>query len=404
MRGNKILTVSEVSFRIQKLLDDDPLLSNLWIRGEISNFKNHPTGHLYFSLKDKECALRAVMFKSKAWRLKFLPKDGMDCLVRGYVSLYPKDTVVQLYVEEIIPAGVGLQALALAELKERLQKKGYFSPERKKPIPYLPRAIGVVTSPAGAVIRDIYKVVQKRYPGMPVILFPTGVQGEKAVQSVVEGISTLNKRKEIDVIIVARGGGSAEDLSVFNTESVADAVFASTKPIVSAIGHEIDWTITDLVADVRAATPSMAGELVVPVRFELENSLFKYKERLLRAVNGRMERERMRLAYLREAGVMKKPERWLNRYQDHLSRCELLLFKNIRELHEKAEHHLQVIAGKLHALSPLATLGRGYSLCKNSQGKILTEARHVSINEQVKVQLYKGSLGCVVVAKEEECD
>ncbi|MBZ4652714.1 MAG: xseA2 [Peptococcaceae bacterium] len=404
MRGNKILTVSEVSFHIQKLLDDDPLLSNLWIRGEISNFKHHPTGHFYFSLKDKECTLRAVMFKSKTWRLNFLPKDGMDCLVRGYVSLYPKDTVVQLYAEEIIPAGVGLQALALAELKEKLQKKGYFAPERKKPIPYLPGAIGVVTSPAGAAIRDIYRVVQKRYPGMPVILFPAGVQGEKAAQSIVEGIRALNGRKEIDVIIVARGGGSAEDLSVFNVESVADAVFASTKPIVSAIGHEIDWTITDLVADVRAATPSMAGELVVPVRWELENSLSKYKERLLRAARGRMERENMRLAYLKEAGVMKKPERWLNRYQDYLSRCESSLYKSTRELHGKAEYHLHVIAGRLHALSPLATLGRGYSLCQNSEGKIVTEARHVSINEQVKVRLYKGSLGCIVVAKEEECD
>lgn len=404
MRGNKILTVSEVSFHIQKVLDNDPLLANLWIRGELSNFKHHPTGHFYFSLKDKECTLRAVMFRSKTWKLNFLPKDGLDCLVRGYVSSYPKDTVVQLYAEEIIPAGVGLQALALAELEEKLQKKGYFAAERKKTIPYLPGAIGVVTSPAGAAIKDIYRVVQKRYPGMPVILFPAGVQGEKAAQSIVEGIRVLNERKEIDVIIVARGGGSAEDLNVFNAESVADAVFASSKPIVSAIGHEIDWTITDLVADVRAATPSMAGELVVPVRWELENSLLKYKERLLRAMRGRLERENMRLAYLLEAGVMKKPERWLNRYQDQLSRIESILYKSTRELHASAEHQLQVIGGKLHALSPLATLGRGYSLCKDSEGKIVTKARHVSINEQVMVQLYKGSLGCIVVSKEEECE
>ena len=320
MRRNKIFTVSEVSLHIQKMLDNDPLLANLWIRGELSNFKHHPTGHFYFSLRDKECTLRAVMFRSKTWRLNFLPKDGMDCLVRGYVSLYPKDTIVQLYAEEIIPAGVGLQALALAELKEKLQKKGYFAAERKRPIPYLPGAIGVVTSPAGAAIKDIYRVVQKRYPGMPVILFPAGVQGEKAAQTIVEGIRILNERKEIDVIIVARGGGSAEDLNVFNAESVADAVFASSKPIVSAIGHEIDWTITDLVADVRAATPSMAGELVVPVRWELENSLFKYKERLLRSARGWLERENMRLAYLQESGIMKKPERWLNRYQDQLRR------------------------------------------------------------------------------------
>ena len=289
--NKKIYSINELSLLIKGIMDNHPVLSALWVRGEITNFKRHSSGHLYFSLKDEHSNIRAVMFRSRAMKLKFMPRDGLDCLVRGYISLYPKETSLQFYAEEIIPAGEGLQSIALAELKEKLQKKGYFSPERKKPLPHLPRGVGVVSSPVGAAIRDISRVINRRYPGMPIILYPTLVQGEKAAETVAEGIRILNEREDLDVIIVARGGGSTEDLYVFNSEIVADAVFHSTKPVVSAIGHEIDFTVTDLVADLRAATPSMAGELVVPVKVELEQMLTKQKGRLFHLLKIRLDKE-----------------------------------------------------------------------------------------------------------------
>lgn len=307
----RIWQVGELGTLVQRVIDNEPVFGNLWVRGEISNFKKHTAGHLYFSLKDNQASVRAVMFKSRAWSLNFTPTDGMDCLVRGYLSVYPRDTMLQLYVEEIIPAGVGLQHVLLEELKKRLGEKGYFATERKRPLPFLPRAVGVVTSPVGAAIRDIFQVIRRRYPGMPVIVYPALVQGEKAAPRVARGIEVLNDTAEVDVIIVARGGGSTEDLAVFNSEIVAEAFFTSQKPIISAIGHEIDVTIADLVADLRAPTPSAAAELVVPVKRELEKRIEKMREGLSQAVESRLEREKMRLAYLADAGVMKRPDRWL---------------------------------------------------------------------------------------------
>ncbi|MDD2432087.1 MAG: exodeoxyribonuclease VII large subunit [Clostridia bacterium] len=400
--NKKIYSISELSSFIKRIMDNHPVLSSLWVKGEITNFKHHSSGHLYFSLKDEKSNVRAVMFRSRAQKLNFKPRDGLDCLVRGYISLYPKETALQLYVEEIVPAGIGLQSIALAELKEKLQKKGYFAPERKKPLPRLPKGIGVVSSPVGAAIRDISRVVRRRYPGMPVILYPTLVQGEKAVETVVEGIKTLNGRDDLDVIIVARGGGSAEDLHVFNSELVAEAIFNSVKPIVSAIGHEIDFTIADLVADVRAATPSMAGELVVPVKAELVEMLNKEKERLFHLMYTRLDKEKMRVSYLAEMSVLKRPERWLDKYGDELSKLEERLEICSEGLLNTYQQKLSLIAGKLQSLSPLATLARGYSICKDERGAILTDVRKVALQEKITIQLYCGSLQCNVLEKEEK--
>ncbi|MCR4442236.1 MAG: exodeoxyribonuclease VII large subunit [Peptococcaceae bacterium] len=401
MCADRILKVSDLAALLQKMLDDRPELSNLWVRGEISNFKKHAAGHLYFSIKDEKAAVRAVMFKSRAWSLNFLPRDGMDCLVRGYVSLYPREVMVQFYVEEIIPAGIGLQHLALEEIKKKLQEKGYFAPERKRPLPFLPRGLGVVTSPTGAAIRDIHHVVQRRYPGMPVILYPALVQGDKAAQEVAEGLRMLGAREDIDVIIVARGGGSMEDLGVFNTETVAEAVFKSPKPVISAVGHEIDYTITDLVADVRAATPTAAGELAVPVKDELFKALDKSREKLYHVLQNRLERERMRLGYLAGSGALNSPARWLRNYQEELAKQEVLLFDLLDGYLRNKRHELQVASGKLQSLSPLDTLARGFSICKDKNGRVVFRASQVELNETVGIQLFSGRLECVVTKKED---
>jgi exodeoxyribonuclease VII large subunit len=399
--NKKIYSVSELSAFIKNLFEQNAVLSNLWVRGEITNFKKHTSGHLYFSLKDQNSNLRVVMFKGRAGSLQFTPRDGLDCLVRGYVSIYPKETSLQFYAEEMIPAGLGLQSLALAELKEKLQKKGYFAPERKRPLPLLPRGVGVVSSAVGAAIRDISRVVQRRYPGMPVILYPTLVQGEKAAETVAEGIRVLSGRDDLDIIIVARGGGSTEDLAVFNSEIVADAVFQSAKPIISAIGHEIDFTVTDLVADVRAATPSMAGELAVPVKADILRMLAKQKERLFYLIDARLNKERMRLSYLTETRIIKKPDRWLDKYREEVNKKEEQLHSKIQNILQRAQANLAVSAAKLDSLSPLSTLARGYSICLGADGHILTNAKYAAVDEKVKIRLYAGSLECTVLAKEE---
>ncbi|MDX9872090.1 MAG: exodeoxyribonuclease VII large subunit [Clostridia bacterium] len=402
MKANKIMTVSELSALVKKTMDEKTELANVWIRGEISNFKKHAAGHLYFSLKDDRSSIRAVMFKSRSVSLNFFPQDGMDCLVKGYVSVFERDVAVQLYAEEIVPAGTGLQHLALEALKKKLQAKGYFATERKRPLPAIPRGLGVVTSPTGAAIRDIQNVVYRRYPGMPIYLYPALVQGDRAAAAVAAGIVALGSLPEADVVIIARGGGSREDLAVFNDESVAAAVYACPKPVISAVGHEIDYSIADLVADVRAATPTAAGELAVPVKAELLKTLDKYGEKLYRALNSRLERDRMRLGYLLEAGVMKNPERWLRLYQEKLSKQETLVFDLFETILKKKQSDTQVIAGKLSALSPLDTLARGYAICKKQDGRIVVQAGQVELNERLDIQLNRGFLECTVTKKGED--
>lgn len=401
MEKSKFYTVSELALLIEKALDKQPL-NSLWVRGEISNFKRHTSGHLYFSVKDSKCSIRSVMFKSRTWSLNFEPWDGMDCLVRGYVSLYSKETIVQLYVEEIIPAGKGLQFAALEELKKKLASKGFFAPERKRPLPFLPRKVGVVTSPAGAAIKDIYQVIQRRYPGMPVVLYPVQVQGQGAPEGLARGITELGKLEDLDLIILARGGGSSDDLEAFNTEVVAEAVFFSPKPVISAVGHEIDYTIADLVADVRAATPSVAGELAVPIKDEVQKNLEKMRERLNRIMENNLDREKMRLAFLASSTIIKKPERWMAKYLEDLALKETRLFKVFENNVRSQKQELAILAEKLAALSPLATLARGYSICKDSAGRIIADSRQVGLNEAIFVRLNRGSLECLVRGKVEE--
>lgn len=402
MVNTEIISVRQLSKIIKDTINDRPELSALWVRGELSNFKRHTSGHVYFSLKDEYSSIRAVMFKSKAAALKFDAKDGMDCLVRGFVSVYERDVAVQLYAEEIVPAGTGLQFLALEELKKKLLAKGYFSEKNKKKLPRIPEGVGVVTSQTGAAIRDIQNVIERRYPGMPVYLYPATVQGEKAVSSIVKGLMILNQLPDIDVIILARGGGSNEDLAVFNMEQIADAVYDSCLPVISAVGHEIDITIADLVADVRAATPTAAGELAVPVKNELITSLEKIEEKLVFAMSSKIDKDQLKLNNLSKANVFINPDHWLRRFREVLERKEVQLYDSYIGSTQKIKSELQIISGKLHALSPLDTLARGYSICKTQQGEILTDSALVSRGDPIKIKLHRGLIESVVTEKEHE--
>ena len=275
------LTVRELTAYIKQLVDSDMLLSNVSVSGEISNFKHHSSGHMYFSLKDQDAVIRCVMFRTYNARMKFIPEEGMKVIVRGYVSVYAPGGTYQLYAEEMQPDGTGSLYLAFEQLKRKLEAQGWFARERKKPIPRLPRAIGIVTSPTGAVIRDILNVLQRRYPNIRVIIYPSAVQGNDAPAQLARGIRYFNGERNVDVIILARGGGSIEDLWPFNDEGLAYAIYDSQIPIISAVGHETDFSISDFVADLRAPTPSAAAELAVPEKAVMKERLIIYEKNLI---------------------------------------------------------------------------------------------------------------------------
>jgi exodeoxyribonuclease VII large subunit len=418
MEKNKALTVTQLSALIQGTLNREPLLKGLWVRGEITNFKRHNSGHLYFSLKDKETVVRAVMFKGSADKLRFRPEDGQDCFFRGYVALYARETQLQFYVEEIEAAGQGSEALALEQLKKELAAKGYFDQATKKPVPSLPKAVGVISSPTGAVIQDIKKVIWRRYPGMPIVLYPSAVQGKEAVDTVVRGFAVMEKA-DVSVVILARGGGSTEDLSVFNRAEIVEAIFRCTKPVISAVGHETDVTLADLAADLRAATPSMAAEVAVPIKEELVTLIAQQQERLkaglLRDLRRQQERlarvkasfvftspqrffasRRERLLQLKSSYVFAQPQRLLDPQRDRLSRLQEKIRERIHFSLQESQNRLRREVAKLEALSPLATLARGYAICKDEQGHVISDAAQAGVDQRLLVALSKGSLACRV--------
>jgi exodeoxyribonuclease VII large subunit len=418
MEKDKALTVSQLSALISKTLNQEPLLKGLWVRGEITNFKRHNSGHLYFSLKDKETVVRTVMFKGHADKLKFRPEDGQECFFRGYVALYARETQLQFYVEEIEAAGLGSEALALEQLKKELAAKGYFDPANKKPVPRLPEAVGVISSPTGAVIQDIKKVLWRRYPGMPILLYPSAVQGKEAVESVVRGFAAMEKTG-VSVVILARGGGSTEDLTAFNREEIVEAIHRCTKPVISAIGHETDVTLADLAADLRAATPSMAAEVAVPIKDEILAMIAQQNERLklalLRDLRRQQERltrlkgsfvfvnpgrffasRRDRLLQLKNSYIFSQPQRLLDPQRDRLSRYQEKIQERMSSLLQESQNRLSREVVKLEALSPLATLARGYAICKDEQGHVLYDTAQVGAGQRITVNLSKGALSCRV--------
>jgi exodeoxyribonuclease VII large subunit len=400
--GFEAYSVSQVAALIQEGLERTPVLSQLWVKGEISNFKRHTSGHLYFSIQDAQSAIRAVMFKGKAGALKFMPKNGMECLFHGRVSLYAKEVQVQFYADDIAPAGVGAENLALEALKQKLADLGYFDHHRKKKLPFLPRGIGVVTSRTGAVIEDICQVVWRRYPGMPVYLYPALVQGEQAPASLAAGLAFMSVRPELDVIILARGGGSAQDLTAFNTERVAEAIFRCPKPVISAVGHETDVTVADLAADVRAATPSVAAELAVPLLDELRARQNREKERLRQGAGLWLKQAEERLSRYKNGLVWADAvTRFIEPKMEQLMRMESDLRKAAEDALERARHDLAVKCGQLQALSPLSTLERGYAICLDAEGRVISRAGQVSEGGEIQVKLARGRLGCLILTKED---
>lgn len=399
----KIWTVAELTREISQTLSDNPDFMNCWVSGEISNYKNHrPSGHWYFTLKDEYSSLKGVMFRSRAERVRFVPKDGMKVLVRGSIRIYERDGNIQLYAEEMQPSGVGALYLAYEQLKERLGQEGLFATERKRPIPRYPRRVGIVTSPTGAALKDILKVMQRRNPQISWILAPAAVQGELAPREVAQAIARLNRHSQVDVIIVGRGGGSLEELWAFNTEEVARAIAASRIPVISAVGHETDVTIADMVADLRAPTPSAASELAVPVWLELKADLEQLELRLRNTMNSQIQRKRQRLDSLKAIGPLSNPFWRIDQNRQRLDSLSEGLEQGMTRFVSDKNGILKLLTAKLDLLSPLAILGRGYSLTYDPKGKVLHNSQDINVGQQVQVRLQQGLLTCAVLAKDDE--
>ncbi len=392
----KIISVSNLNGYIKEKLDSDLLLGNLWVRGEISNFKHHSSGHMYFTLKDKTGAIRAVMFRSRNNSLFFEPKEGMAVIAKGYVSVYERDGIYQLYVEEMHQQGVGTLHVAYLQLKEKLEKEGLFEPGRKRPLPRFPQRIGVITSQTGAAVRDIVTVIHRRYPQAHIIIIPVAVQGDEAPGQICEGIRLANEMKNLDVLIVGRGGGSIEELWAFNTEVVARSIFASNIPVVSAVGHETDFTIADFVADMRAPTPSAAAEIVVPDFRDIQKNIDTLEQRMVLGMKGIIHKYSERVNSLTGSPAMKRPQDRLYRLMqdlDHLTR-RMAQAAKLKLTEKKSCLALQV--SRLDDMSPLATMKRGYSICRDNKGKVIKSIKEMRAGDTLEVIVADGSADCIV--------
>lgn len=396
MTGQEALTVSELNARIKGLIESDPVLGSVCVRGELSNYKVYPSGHHYFTLKDAESSLRCVMFRFAASKLRFRPESGMGVTVWGRVSVYPRDGAYQLYCEDIMPEGAGDLQVAFEQLKEKLQREGLFDPAHKKPIPRYPERIAVITSSAGAAVHDIIRVLRKRWPVAKVILLPVRVQGVEAPPEIVGAIRYANRYKVADVIITGRGGGSIEDLWAFNDERVARAIYESELPVISAVGHEPDVTIADYVADLRAATPSNAAELAAPDMSELREAIMSARARLDQAVDRGIRERRKRLEELGSRRVMRSPTGFIDQRRLELDSIRLRLDSAASARLNREKQRFASLAAKLDALSPLKVLGRGYSIALDSEGRAVKEAGQLRPGDRLSLRLSKGEADCLV--------
>lgn len=393
---SKAITVSQLNRYLKDIVESQQVLNNIYVVGEISNFLHYyRSGHLYFTLKDNQSQLKAVMFSSYAQRLKFSPEDGMSVICRGRVSVYEKDGLYQLYVEDMQPDGVGSLSLAFEQLKERLSREGLFDEKHKKPLPKYPRKIGVATSNMGAAIEDIKNITKRRFPLAQLVIVPTVVQGEQAGDDIVKSIKLLDSIDDIDLIIVGRGGGSVEDLWAFNLEKVARAVFECNKPVISAVGHETDFTICDFVADLRAPTPSAAAELAVPDSSQLISHLNNINYTLSVSLNRKLEKEYQRFDFLVANSILSKPEKFFSELSENVANKN----KQITDLYSakiKDKYLLLAnFAGRLDALSPLAVISRGYSICENEKG-LIKSVKDTDKGDKISVKLSDGILNCTV--------
>lgn len=394
------ITVSELNKYIKNQVDADEYLNNVYIKGEISNFKHHYTGHMYFTLKDEKSLIKCVMFKTATSTLTFMPKDGMKVLILGTVSIYEAGGVYQIYCKAMQEDGIGDLYKAFEELKEKLEKEGLFDKAHKKKIPIMPNTIGVLTSQTGAVIRDIINVSTRRNPNVYIKLYPIPVQGKGAEIKIVEAIETMNKYKLSDVIILARGGGSLEDLWPFNEEIVARTIYASEIPIISAVGHETDFTIADFVADLRAPTPSAAAELAQVDVKEIEEKINSYRNRFKIALKKKVEYMRLRYEKALASKVFKEPTQKINEYYMNidikLKNMEMIVQNKIKEAKLKATNSI----ARLDTLSPLKTLVRGYSIVEE-KGKVIKSIKQVQENDIITVRMYDGRISTKVQKVEE---
>ncbi len=392
----RVFSVSELNGHIKLLLDADPLLSEVVVRGELSNYKIYPSGHHYFTLKDQNASLRCVMFRGEASRLRFRPENGMGVTCAGRVSVFPRDGAYQLYVASIQPEGLGDLYVAFEQLKAKLSAEGLFDRDRKKPIPAMPERIAVITSGAGAAVRDVIRVLGKRWPLSRVIVLPVRVQGAEAPPEIVGAIRYANRYRVADLIITGRGGGSMEGLWAFNDERVARAIYESEIPVISAVGHEPDVTISDFVADLRAATPSNAAELAVPDRRDIEDQLRTLEQRARQSMCKRLEQHRSRLEDLASRPVMKSPRGFVDQRREDLDRAARdLLAAEERILSGKKQEYIR-LASALEAMSPLKVLSRGFSVVTDDRGAVLRDPMAVAEGDAVHIRMERGALDCRV--------
>jgi exodeoxyribonuclease VII large subunit len=447
---SRIYSIKEINKYIRMKLESDGLLSDVWLRGEISNFTHHSSGHMYFTLKDSDSRLKCIMFASHNQKLPFIPREGAKVMARGNVSVYERDGNYQFYVTLMQPDGIGSLYLAFEQLKQKLEREGLFEPGRKKQIPKFPKAIGIITSPTGAAVRDVLITLQRRYPQVPVTVFPVLVQGPQAATAIVRAIETMNRLAEVDVLIVGRGGGSLEELWAFNEEVVARSIAASLIPVISAVGHETDYTIADFVADLRAATPTAAAELAVPHILELEQQIGRFRQRLEQSLKSQLQDRKERLHRVRRSPFFLHPRRYLLEQAERLDRLtERLGSRFSRQTERRRERLLRLrtalsgahpgsqlqfaakrwrtsgrqlelamqglvkqhrirLAGtirQLDALSPLKVMSRGYGLVYDeNEQRLIKSVADVQPGDLIKVKLADGQLDCQVWSMKGEFD
>jgi len=399
MSEKNIFTVAELNEYIKNLIENDYVLINVYVKGEISNFVNHKTGHFYFTVKDDKSVLKAVMFGGSS-KVKFMPENGMKVIIRGRISLFVRDGQYQIYCEEIEPDGIGSLYIAFEQLKAKLESEGLFDIRNKKPLPKIPSTIGIITSPTGAAIRDMINIITRRFSMAKIILFPTLVQGANAAQQLSAGIKYFNVTSMVDVIIIGRGGGSIEDLWAFNDENLARIISASQIPVISAVGHETDFTICDFVADLRAPTPSAAAELAVPDTFELKKQLLNVEKKIDLILSNKIKNYREKINNYENANVLKNPMNIIDDKRMNILHIEKNLTNRMQLILSEKKSKFVMYSSKLEALNPLSVLTRGYSVVyKEKDKKIVKKLDDVDIKSEISVKLSDGFVDAEVVGK-----
>jgi len=399
----KILSVTQITDYIKRIFNADAILSNVSIRGELSNFKHHYSGHMYFTLKDDTAKIKCVMFKSSCSTLKFYPEDGMNVIVSGYVSIYERDGQYQLYVNDMQPDGKGALYVAFEQLKKKLESEGLFDVNKKKPLPKYPSKIGVVTSSTGAAIRDIINVATRRFPGINILVVPVMVQGNEAPGQIARAIEILNERGDVDIIITGRGGGSIEELWAFNEECVVRAIFNSSIPVVSAVGHETDYTIADFVSDLRAPTPSAASEICVPDKRELLYKLNNYSRIMHNQMQVILNNKKYELSQQKKLLYSLSPISKINQRKQYIDSLSYKLISLINHKIDMKKELLGKYMANLESLSPLSVLSRGYSVAyKSGERQVLRDIKNVKCGDNVDVYIKNGCMKCKVEAISEE--